>query len=228
MAYVITQPVLDELDGSCVDFCPSTASTRASGSATSTRPSASTAAPACPSARSTRSSCRAIAGPGVGSGQRGVLHRYAARAGHPARLARRGTVPAPRAPIRRWLRAGPGHDRGRSPAGRRRRDRRPGRRARFARAGFPPTSWSGPRIRRDRRGLQLAPNALRVLDGLGVLPELAVLGVHPGHLVFMHADTGSISPRWTSAAVRARYGYPYTVMHRGDLLTVLSRGLPGG
>ncbi len=49
-------------------------------------------------------------------------------------------------------------------------------------------------------GIQLAPNALRVLDGLGVLPELAVLGVHPGHLVFMHADTGRISPRWTSAS----------------------------
>ncbi len=39
-------------------------------------------------------------------------------------------------------------------------------------------------------GIQLAPNALRILDGLGVLPELAALAVHPRHLVLMHADPG--------------------------------------
>ena len=49
-------------------------------------------------------------------------------------------------------------------------------------------------------GIQLAPNALRILDGLGVLPELAELAVRLRHLVLMHAETGGISPRWTSAS----------------------------
>jgi salicylate hydroxylase len=71
-------------------------------------------------------------------------------------------------------------------------------------------------------GIQLAPNALRVLDSLGVLPELSGLGVHPGHLVLMHADTGRhLTTVDFGERFERRYGYPYTVMHRGDLLTVL-------
>jgi salicylate hydroxylase len=71
-------------------------------------------------------------------------------------------------------------------------------------------------------GIQLAPNALRVLDGLGVLPDLAALGVRPRHLVLMHADTGRhLTTVDFGEPFERRYGYPYTVMHRGDLLTVL-------
>src|ERR1700733_15641840 len=71
-------------------------------------------------------------------------------------------------------------------------------------------------------GIQLAPNALRVLDGLGVLPDLAALAGRPRRLVLMHADTGQ--PLTTvdfGAPFERRYGYAYTVMHRGDLLAVL-------
>ena len=71
-------------------------------------------------------------------------------------------------------------------------------------------------------GIQLAPNALRVLDGLGVLPELAALAVRPRHLVLMHADTGEhLTTVDFGEPFERRYGYAYTVMHRGDLLTVL-------
>jgi 2-polyprenyl-6-methoxyphenol hydroxylase-like FAD-dependent oxidoreductase len=71
-------------------------------------------------------------------------------------------------------------------------------------------------------GIQLAPNALRILDGLGVLPDLTALGVHPRHLVLMHADTGRhLTTVDLGEPFRRRYGYAYTVMHRGDLLTVL-------
>ena len=71
-------------------------------------------------------------------------------------------------------------------------------------------------------GIQLAPNALRILDGLGVLPELAALGVRPRHLVLMHADTGEhLTTVDFGEPFERRYGYAYTVMHRGDLLTVL-------
>jgi 3-hydroxybenzoate 6-monooxygenase len=71
-------------------------------------------------------------------------------------------------------------------------------------------------------GIQLAPNALRILDGLGVLPELTALAVRPRHLVLMHADTGQhLTTVDFGEPFERRYGYSYTVMHRGDLLTVL-------
>ena len=71
-------------------------------------------------------------------------------------------------------------------------------------------------------GIQLAPNALRILDGLGVLPDLAALGVRPRHLVLIHADTGRhLTTVDFGETFQRRYGYAYTVMHRGDLLTVL-------
>jgi len=71
-------------------------------------------------------------------------------------------------------------------------------------------------------GIQLAPNALRILDGLGVLPELADLAVRLRHLVFMQAETGRhLTTVDFGEPFERRYGYPYTVMHRGDLLTVL-------
>jgi 3-hydroxybenzoate 6-monooxygenase len=71
-------------------------------------------------------------------------------------------------------------------------------------------------------GIQLAPNALRILDRLGVLPELAALAVRPRRLVLMHADRGEhLTTVSFGEPFERRYGYPYTVMHRGDLLTVL-------
>jgi hypothetical protein len=73
-------------------------------------------------------------------------------------------------------------------------------------------------------GIQLAPNALRILDGLGVLPELAALAVHPRRLVIMHADTGRhLTIVDFGASFERRYGHPYAVLHRGDLLAVLHR-----
>jgi len=72
-------------------------------------------------------------------------------------------------------------------------------------------------------GIQLAPNALRILDGLGVLPELMEPAVRLGHLVLMHADTGEhLTTVNFGEPFERRYGYAYTVMHRGDLLAVLS------
>jgi 2-polyprenyl-6-methoxyphenol hydroxylase-like FAD-dependent oxidoreductase len=72
-------------------------------------------------------------------------------------------------------------------------------------------------------GIQLAPNALRILDGLGVLPELMAPAVRLGRLVLMHADTGEhLTTVNFGEPFERRYGYAYAVMHRGDLLTVLS------
>src|SRR5262245_47015358 len=69
-------------------------------------------------------------------------------------------------------------------------------------------------------GLQLAPNATRMLDRLGVLENVLTLATFPRNLVMMDAVTGLPLARLDlGEAFRAHYGYPYIVMHRGDLLT---------
>jgi 2-polyprenyl-6-methoxyphenol hydroxylase-like FAD-dependent oxidoreductase len=68
-------------------------------------------------------------------------------------------------------------------------------------------------------GLQLAPNATRMLDRLGVLEDVLRLATFPKNLVMMDALTGlPITRLDLGDAFRAHYGYPYIVMHRGDLL----------
>jgi 3-hydroxybenzoate 6-monooxygenase len=68
-------------------------------------------------------------------------------------------------------------------------------------------------------GLQLAPNATRVLDRLGVLEDVLRLATFPKNLVMMDAVSGlPITRLDLGDAFRAHYGYPYIVMHRGDLL----------
>ena len=71
-------------------------------------------------------------------------------------------------------------------------------------------------------GLQLAPNATRVLDRLGVMGELSKQAVFPARLVWMDAlQEAPITAVDLGASFKARYGHPYIVMHRSDLLTVL-------
>jgi salicylate hydroxylase len=71
-------------------------------------------------------------------------------------------------------------------------------------------------------GLQLAPNALHVLDRLGLMGEVAKHAVYPSRLVWMDAIQGTpITTVDLGPGFRQRYGQPYIVMHRGDLLGVL-------
>ena len=71
-------------------------------------------------------------------------------------------------------------------------------------------------------GLQMAPNATRVLRQWGLLGQVAAAGVMPRRLVFRDALDGSVL---TSAPLderfTARYQAPYVVIHRSDLLTIL-------
>src|SRR6266545_770246 len=66
-------------------------------------------------------------------------------------------------------------------------------------------------------GIQLAPNALRMLERLGVVERIAADAVYPRRAVLMSAVTGErltgldFGPRF-----RETYGYPYIVMHRSD------------
>ncbi|MFI6299988.1 FAD-dependent monooxygenase [Nonomuraea sp. NPDC050790] len=71
-------------------------------------------------------------------------------------------------------------------------------------------------------GLQLAPNATRILDRLGVLERVVAAGVLPERLVFNDALTGDrLTHLDLGERFRRRYGGPYVVLHRSDLLDIL-------
>src|SRR5215472_13949513 len=71
-------------------------------------------------------------------------------------------------------------------------------------------------------GLQLAPNAVHVLERLGLMGEIGKHAVFPNRLVWMDAlDEQRITYVDLGEPFRRRYGHPYLVMHRGDLLNVL-------
>jgi len=74
-------------------------------------------------------------------------------------------------------------------------------------------------------GLQLGPNALRALDSLGLLGEVYKYSVLPRRHVFMDAiEEIELSALNFGEDFRERYGYPYVVMHRTDLHSVLLEG----
>jgi len=74
-------------------------------------------------------------------------------------------------------------------------------------------------------GLQLAPNAGRVLHRLGVFDVVKRTAVLPRRAVMLDVTTGrEIYSMDLGSAFVDRFGLPYTVMHRGDLLTALLQG----
>src|SRR5882762_7739001 len=71
-------------------------------------------------------------------------------------------------------------------------------------------------------GLQMGPNATRMLARLGVLDQALATAVRPAQALMLDALTGDVlTTLELGAACEARYGYPYVVMHRRDLLDVL-------
>ena len=71
-------------------------------------------------------------------------------------------------------------------------------------------------------GLQLGPNAIRSLDRLGVWSALQEVAVTPRAGLIMDAVTGKRLTRVDFGAPFVdRYGYPYVVAHRHDLLEIL-------
>ena len=77
-------------------------------------------------------------------------------------------------------------------------------------------------------GIQLSPNASRVLIGLGLGERLAPLVVAPEELNVMNARTGRVLARAPLGdAAAKRYGAPYWVIHRGDLQAVLLEAVDG-
>lgn len=71
-------------------------------------------------------------------------------------------------------------------------------------------------------GLQMAPNATRLLRRWGLLDKVLALGVTPQQMVFRDATTGNVLARHDLQGEFARrYDAPYIVIHRSDLHTIL-------
>jgi 3-hydroxybenzoate 6-monooxygenase len=73
-------------------------------------------------------------------------------------------------------------------------------------------------------GLQLGPNATRILREWGLLDEVTAAGVLPRRLVLRDAlDGRELTHLDLGRDFRTRYGAPYVVIHRSDLLDILYR-----
>lgn len=70
-------------------------------------------------------------------------------------------------------------------------------------------------------GLQLSPNAGRILEQLGLGPALDRIAVRPQAIDLCSAQTGRAIVSLPLAQAAARYGAPYRVLHRADLQAIL-------
>jgi salicylate hydroxylase len=76
-------------------------------------------------------------------------------------------------------------------------------------------------------GVQISPNASRVLHGLGLAAELARTGVKPLAWHQRRWDDGRTLLRTPLAEpLEATFGFPHYQMHRADLLAALAAALP--
>jgi salicylate hydroxylase len=76
-------------------------------------------------------------------------------------------------------------------------------------------------------GVQISPNASRVLHGLGLADELARTGVKPLAWHQRRWDDGRTLLRTPLAEpLEATFGYPHYQMHRADLLAALAAAIP--
>jgi len=93
----------------------------------------------------------------------------------------------------------------------------------LARRGFEVTLLeAAPRLQEIGAGLQLSPNAARVLIALGIEHQLKPHVVIPEQLVVRSARSRRLLAQAPlGASVAQRYGAPYWVIHRGDLQAAL-------
>jgi 2-polyprenyl-6-methoxyphenol hydroxylase-like FAD-dependent oxidoreductase len=79
-----------------------------------------------------------------------------------------------------------------------------------------------PQLEEVGAGIQLSPNASRILIALGLGDALRRHVVAPSELRVINAPSGQVLARGPlGAAAEARYGAPYWVIHRGDLQAAL-------
>jgi len=86
-----------------------------------------------------------------------------------------------------------------------------------------------PHFQRVGTAINLTPNAVKVVDGLGLGAHARVRACRPTHRVSRTWDTGAETSRLEmSQAAERRYGAPQLTMHRADLLAALEAALPQG
>lgn len=77
-------------------------------------------------------------------------------------------------------------------------------------------------------GIQISPNAARILHGLGLAEAMANTGVKP---LFRHQrrwqDGRTLSRGPLGPEAEARFGAPYYNFHRADLIDILAAAIPG-
>ncbi|MBN9051080.1 MAG: FAD-dependent monooxygenase [Rhizobiales bacterium] len=75
--------------------------------------------------------------------------------------------------------------------------------------------------------INLTPNSVRALDGLGIVPALKQTAARPTHRISRTWDTGEETSRLEMAdAAERSYGAPQLTIHRADLLKALRDRLP--
>ena len=79
-----------------------------------------------------------------------------------------------------------------------------------------------PKLEEVGAGLQLSPNATRILERMGVLARLLPLAVQPEAVILRDAGTlYELARVPLGRAAQARWGAPYLVVHRADLQRAL-------
>lgn len=79
-----------------------------------------------------------------------------------------------------------------------------------------------PSLQEVGAGLQLSPNATRLLAGIGILDALDDIAVEPHGLAVHRAQDGKVLSRTRFGnRILAKFGAPFLVVHRGDLQRVL-------
>ena len=98
------------------------------------------------------------------------------------------------------------------------------------RAGVMPEIYEqAPRFGRVGAAINLTPNAVRALEGLGIGPAIHAAATRPRDRVSRTWDTGAVTSRLPlDQDAVARYGAPTLALHRADLMQVLKEALPEG
>ena len=84
-----------------------------------------------------------------------------------------------------------------------------------------------PKFIRLGAGIQMSPNAMRVLRGIGLEPRIRARAFQPRSWTNREWDTGAMKYELPLGAdAEAKYGAPYLLMHRGDLHEALASRVP--
>ncbi|WP_193369673.1 3-hydroxybenzoate 6-monooxygenase [Pelagibius marinus] len=73
-------------------------------------------------------------------------------------------------------------------------------------------------------GIQLGPNSYKMFGRLGIVDDVNAVSAFPDHLMMRDSITAEVVTKIRAAEeFRKRFGYPYAVIHRADLHSVLLR-----